>query len=140
MACFDPKMSSNDLFLAQKLDFANSQFSTKKIFIKIISDKTVFSNADIVLNMCTLTGAQGVTTGHVHSSVMTNREEYEAKLVRAGLDSGDPCYPIIYAPELLMPQKLKRGFTDSGVCSRLLKRGIRPLFVHAGFIFVKKRK
>jgi probable aminopeptidase NPEPL1 len=59
-------------------------------------------HADIVLNMCTLTGAQGVTTGHVHSSVMTNREEYEAKLVRAGLDSGDPCYPIIYAPELLM--------------------------------------
>jgi len=59
-------------------------------------------HADIVLNMCTLTGAQGVTTGHVHSSVMTNREEYEAKLVRAGLDSGDPCYPIIYAPELFM--------------------------------------
>ena len=127
-------------FLTQKLDFANySQFSTKKIFIKIISDKTVFSNADIVLNMCTLTGAQGVTTGHVHSSVMTNREEYEAKLVRAGLDSGDPCYPIIYAPELLMPQKLKRGFTDSGVCSRLLKRG-QTVVCSRGVYFCKKEK
>lgn len=59
-------------------------------------------NANIVLNMCTLTGAQGVTTGQIHASVMTNREEWEPKLVKAGLDSGDCCYPILYAPELLM--------------------------------------
>ena len=49
--------------------------------------------------MCTLTYAQGVGTGNFYSSVMTNRGEYEGKLVKAGLESGDCCWPIIYSPE-----------------------------------------
>lgn len=58
--------------------------------------------ADICLNMCTLTGAQGVTTGQLHASILTNTGDYEDKLVNAGLASGDHCYPIIYAPHILM--------------------------------------
>ena len=58
--------------------------------------------AKIVLDMCTLTGAQGVTTGELHASILTNREEWEDKLVKAGMSSGDLCYPILYAPELLI--------------------------------------
>jgi len=60
--------------------------------------------ADICLNMCTLTGAQGITTGKVHSSILTNTQDYEQKLVQAGLKSGDHCFPILYAPELLMKE------------------------------------
>jgi len=60
--------------------------------------------ADICLDMCTLTGAQGMTTGEIHASVLTNNVDYESKAVKAGLASGDHCYPIIYAPDALMKE------------------------------------
>ena len=52
--------------------------------------------------MCTLTHAQGVSTGQLHSSVMTNQAEFDEKLVKAGLESGDCVFPILYAPEILI--------------------------------------
>ena len=45
--------------------------------------------ADIVLDMCTLTGAQGISTGRYHGAVMTNNEEWEDKAFEAGRTSGD---------------------------------------------------
>jgi probable aminopeptidase NPEPL1 len=56
--------------------------------------------ADIVLDMCTLTGAQGISTGRYHGAVMTNNEEWEDKAFEAGRTSGDLVFPIVYAPEL----------------------------------------
>jgi len=57
-------------------------------------------NADIVLDMCTLTGAQGITTGQHHAAVLTNNEKWESCAVKAGLSSGDMVFPIVYAPEV----------------------------------------
>lgn len=57
-------------------------------------------NADIVLDMCTLTGAQGITTGQNHAAVLTNNAQWESCAVSAGLNSGDMVFPIVYAPEL----------------------------------------
>ena len=45
--------------------------------------------ADIVLDMATLTGAQGVATGKYHAGVLTNSEEWEDLVVKAGKNSGD---------------------------------------------------
>lgn len=41
-------------------------------------------------------------TAVYYSSVMTNRHEYEQKLIKAGLDSGDCCWPILYAPDTII--------------------------------------
>ena len=60
--------------------------------------------ADICLNMCTLTGAQKIIAGQQHAAVMSNRYEYEAKLVQAGKESGDHCFPMLYAPDLLIKE------------------------------------
>ena len=60
--------------------------------------------ADICLDMCTLTGAQAITTGKIHAGCLTNRPEWEPKLIQAGKDSGDHCHPMIYAPELLISE------------------------------------
>jgi len=68
--------------------------------------------ADICLNMCTLTGAQGICTGKMHAGILTNNESYEDKLVKAGLASGDMCFPMLYCPELLIKE-------FDGVCSDL---------------------
>lgn len=56
--------------------------------------------ADIVLDMCTLTGAQGITTGQHHAALLTNNEQWEKCGVSAGLTSGEMLFPIVYAPEL----------------------------------------
>ncbi len=55
----------------------------------------------LVLDMATLTGAQLVSTGKMHAAILANTEELEQKAVKAGLASGDLCYPLLYAPELL---------------------------------------
>ena len=45
--------------------------------------------ADFVLDMATLTGAQGIATGRYHASIVTNKEDWEQACVLAGRASGD---------------------------------------------------
>ena len=45
--------------------------------------------ADIILDMATLTGAQGISTGRYHGALLTNSEEWEGSVVQAGKNSGD---------------------------------------------------
>uniref|UniRef100_A0A8C2B4U5 Aminopeptidase like 1 n=1 Tax=Cyprinus carpio TaxID=7962 RepID=A0A8C2B4U5_CYPCA len=70
----------------------------------VLSDGVVYANkdlsADIILDMATLTGAQGISTGKYHAAVMTNSEQWEAACVRAGRSSGDLAHPLVYCPEL----------------------------------------
>ncbi|XP_033096251.1 probable aminopeptidase NPEPL1 isoform X2 [Anneissia japonica] len=56
--------------------------------------------SDIILDMATLTGAQGISTGKYHSAVLTNTEQWEQATVKAGKNSGDLVFPLVYCPEL----------------------------------------
>lgn len=56
--------------------------------------------ADIIVDMATLTGAQGITTGQQHAGIVTNQSLMEEAAVRAGKISGDPVFPMIFAPEV----------------------------------------
>ncbi|KAI4468808.1 leucine aminopeptidase-related [Holotrichia oblita] len=56
--------------------------------------------ADIILDMATLTGAQGVATGKYHAAVLTNNGDWEELTMKAGQISGDLVFPIPYCPEL----------------------------------------
>ena len=56
--------------------------------------------ADIIVDMATLTGAQGPATGKYHCALMTNNEAWERSCVEVGKNCGDLTYPIIFAPEL----------------------------------------
>ncbi|KAM4692243.1 putative aminopeptidase NPEPL1 [Rhinophrynus dorsalis] len=56
--------------------------------------------ADIILDMATLTGAQGIATGKYHAAVLTNSDEWEAACVKAGRKCGDLVHPLVYCPEL----------------------------------------
>ncbi|XP_056130010.1 probable aminopeptidase NPEPL1 [Lampris incognitus] len=70
----------------------------------VLSDGVVYASkdltADIILDMATLTGAQGISTGKHHAAVMTNNEQWENACVRAGRTSGDLAHPLVYCPEL----------------------------------------
>jgi len=56
--------------------------------------------ADIILDMATLTGAQGTSTGTYHAAIVTNDEAWELACVKAGRASGDLVHPLPYCPEL----------------------------------------
>ena len=55
----------------------------------------------LVVDMATLTGAQLIATGKVHAGILANTDELERRAVECGLASGDLCFPLVYAPELL---------------------------------------
>ena len=61
-------------------------------------------NLDLVIDMATLTGAQHITTGKKHAGIMGNSVKLEQRTVRAGMISGDLCFPILYAPDLLLQE------------------------------------
>ena len=52
-------------------------------------------NCDIVLDMATLTGAQGIATGRYHASHMSNDDGWEKALSSAGRASGDLSFPAV---------------------------------------------
>eukprot|EP00744_Colponema_vietnamica_P006766 GILI01009808.1.p1 GENE.GILI01009808.1~~GILI01009808.1.p1 ORF type:complete len:491 (+),score=151.09 GILI01009808.1:79-1551(+) len=56
---------------------------------------------NLILDIATLTGAQGITTGKKHAAILTNNEDLERVAVAAGKVSGDLVYPMLYCPELL---------------------------------------
>uniref|UniRef100_A0A1L8E2P2 Putative aminopeptidase npepl1-like protein n=1 Tax=Nyssomyia neivai TaxID=330878 RepID=A0A1L8E2P2_9DIPT len=56
--------------------------------------------AEIILDMATLTGAQGIATGKYHGAILTNSEHWELKAIDAGKISGDLLSPVPYCPEL----------------------------------------
>ncbi|XP_065827111.1 probable aminopeptidase NPEPL1 [Oscarella lobularis] len=55
--------------------------------------------ADIVVDMATLTGAQGISTGRYHAGLLTNDGDWETACQYAGRASGDLVFPLPYTPE-----------------------------------------
>ncbi|XP_050671604.1 probable aminopeptidase NPEPL1 isoform X2 [Leptidea sinapis] len=70
----------------------------------VLSDGVVFARrdlkADTIVDVATLTGAQGTATGKYHAAILSNRYSMEAASVVAGLRSGDLVHPLPFAPEL----------------------------------------
>ena len=56
--------------------------------------------AEVIIDMATLTGAQGVATGRYHGALLSNNEAWERACTLAGRRSGDLVQPIVYCPEL----------------------------------------
>lgn len=59
-------------------------------------------NCDLIVDMATLTGAQGISTGIHHGLIVATDEKLEKDVVAAGKYSGDMVHPGLFAPELLM--------------------------------------
>ena len=58
-----------------------------------------FAPVDVLVDMCTLTGAQGIATGKRHAAIVCNDENLERAAIAAGLHSGDLVHPLLYCPE-----------------------------------------
>jgi probable aminopeptidase NPEPL1 len=58
------------------------------------------TDATLIIDLATLTGAALVTAGKVHAAIYTNDEGIEQAAVVAGRAIGEPVYPLLYTPEL----------------------------------------
>ncbi|CAK4086038.1 unnamed protein product [Aphanomyces euteiches] len=68
-------------------------------------------NPEVILDMATLTGAQGIATGTRYAAVVSNSDDLEAWTVAAGKNSGDFVHPLPYAPEFYRAE-FKSDFAD----------------------------
>lgn len=66
---------------------------------------------DILVDMATLTGAQGIATGMKHAAIYANDGDAELAVVQAGRQSGDTCFPVLYCPEY-HKEEYKSNFAD----------------------------
>jgi probable aminopeptidase NPEPL1 len=55
---------------------------------------------DVLIDLATLTGAALVATGKAHAALYCSDADLEALAVVRGRSVGEPCHPLIYAPEL----------------------------------------
>lgn len=101
-----PKSVRNDDIITQysgkTVEINNSDAEGRLVLSDAVAHATKhFDDSDLVVDMATLTGAQLISTGKMHAGILANTEELEQIAVKAGLVSGDLCYPLLYAPELL---------------------------------------
>ncbi|ETN67347.1 leucine aminopeptidase [Anopheles darlingi] len=70
----------------------------------VLSDGVVYADRDlkanIILDMATLTGAQGIATGKYHGAILTNSDDWESRALEIGRRTGDLLSPVPYCPEL----------------------------------------
>eukprot|EP01059_Diplonema_ambulator_P032778 TRINITY_DN659_c0_g1_i4.p1 TRINITY_DN659_c0_g1~~TRINITY_DN659_c0_g1_i4.p1 ORF type:complete len:551 (+),score=193.90 TRINITY_DN659_c0_g1_i4:110-1654(+) len=57
-----------------------------------------------LVDMATLTGAQGVATGKHFASICANTDSIEEQALVAAKASGDQCFPVVFAPEYLLSE------------------------------------
>ena len=102
-----PRSIRNDdivtLYSGKTVEINNSDAEGRLVLSDAVAHATrhYAGDTDLVVDMATLTGAQLIATGKVHAAILANTEELERRAVNAGLASGDLCYPLLYAPELL---------------------------------------
>jgi len=54
---------------------------------------------DVIVDLATLTGAQGVSTGQRHAGIVCNDEDLEKHAIATGKRCGDLVHPLPYCPE-----------------------------------------
>ncbi|KAL7700284.1 aminopeptidase [Lotmaria passim] len=100
-----PKSYRNDDIVVMKCGKSVEVMNTDAEGRVVLGDGVYYATGeqdfipDELINMATLTGAQGVATGSKHAGVYVSEAKQEAEIVAAGLASGDVCFPILYCPE-----------------------------------------
>lgn len=88
--------------------------------------------ADIIVDIATLTGAQGAATGIHHAAVLCNNQKWETACVDSGKKSGDLCHPIIFCPEFHFGEfKSEIADMTNSVSADNARSSCAGLFIHS---------
>jgi probable aminopeptidase NPEPL1 len=98
--------------LATRPDDIHTLFSGKTVEINntdaegrlVLGDGVAYARkvlkAEWVVDLATLTGAQGISTGKYHAGILSNCEDCQKAIFEAGRTCGDLNFPLPYCPEL----------------------------------------
>lgn len=82
----------------------NTDAEGRLVLADAVAYATKHLNPRVIMDMATLTGAQGVATGVHHAALYCNDDELEGLAVRVGKETGDLTLPGPYVPEFLFPE------------------------------------
>eukprot|EP00126_Sphaerothecum_destruens_P004344 Sdes_comp18127_c0_seq1m7590 len=99
------------LYSGKTVEINNTDAEGRLVLADGVAYASKHLNCDYIIDMATLTGAQGVATGQYFSSIITTDPLLEAKAVAAGKRCGDLVHPLIYCPELFA-QEFKSQVAD----------------------------
>ncbi|CAI5737896.1 unnamed protein product [Hyaloperonospora brassicae] len=89
-----------ELYSGKRVEVNNTDAEGRLVLADGVAYAVRHLNPKVVVDMATLTGAQGVATGTRIGAVYSNDAQLEQMAVRAGRASGDLVHPMAYAPEL----------------------------------------
>lgn len=83
------------------VEVTNTDAEGRLALADAISYTTTLLNPTHIIDVATLTGAQLYVTGSKHAAIMSPSEDFEKLIISQGAVTGDWCFPMIYAPEIL---------------------------------------
>ena len=92
------------LYSGKTVEINNTDAEGRLVLSDGVAYATRHLDPQVMIDMATLTGAQGVATGKYFGAVYSNDEKLEQIAVEAGKFSGDLCHPVPFAPEFFRPE------------------------------------
>ena len=92
------------LYSGKTVEINNTDAEGRLVLGDGVAYATQHLNADVVIDMATLTGAQLMSTGKMHAAIVCNDEMLERHAVELGRACGDLVHPLPYCPEFLSPE------------------------------------
>jgi probable aminopeptidase NPEPL1 len=92
------------LYSGKTVEINNTDAEGRLVLADGVASAIAHLNPEIIVDMATLTGAQGVATGRYFGACYCNNEELEQVAVQAGRFSGDLLHPLPFAPEFFRPE------------------------------------
>ncbi|RHY29146.1 hypothetical protein DYB32_005393 [Aphanomyces invadans] len=99
------------LYSGKTVEVNNTDAEGRLVLGDGVAYATKHLNPYVILDMATLTGAQGIATGAKHGAVVSNSATLEDWIVQAGRASGDFVHPMPYVPEFFR-QEFKSQVAD----------------------------
>lgn len=87
------------LYSGKTVEINNTDAEGRLVLADGVAYATKDLEADWIIDIATLTGAQLMSTGKLHAAIVSNDEDLEAVALEAAFASGDLVFPQPYAPE-----------------------------------------
>jgi len=92
------------MYSGKTVEINNTDAEGRLVLADGVSFAVKHLNPRVLIDMATLTGAQGISTGKNVGAVYTNSEDLELTAIQAGRQSGDLVHPLPYIPEFYRPE------------------------------------
>ena len=95
-------MTAHDLSLLVEIN--NTDAEGRLVLGDGVSYASSHYSPDLIVDVATLTGAQLMCTGKRHAGLLARSEELESAIVEASRACGEPVFPMLYAPDMLIEE------------------------------------